>query len=633
VSGQERDRTESEELHLAYDVLGNRTDLRRGEVETRYRYDAASQLIDSQTYDRRTEYRYDTSGRLIEEHDGERRRLIHYNGFGQPVTVTRLLPGLREHARAAFNGNALVASLVLANENEEGEEERSASVRYRWSAFDQIPQILSQRAEPDLDDVEHDRPGRLDADFAYGYGRTFATWEHGAASFHTDAFGSAIRTEETEAWVQAGRYDTFGAPEDGRGDEPEGTHEPGRLHPPELPRFGYRGELARGPRVYLRARTYNTRLGRFTTPDPLSRLARPVAAVSPYSYAGNDPLNSIDPTGLFSLGSVFSSVAHAVAHVVHGAQHVVRAITGTVTRAADVVAGSVAHAFDAVHKVLDNVAAIARKDAAQAFHAVENVAAHVVHVVRDAVSRSVGVVRSTVTSAVSWVKKHNQIIGKIGGVLSNISGGLALAGLVIAPIPGLDALTPVLEGAAVATSLAALATQGIAKAAGDRNITYGDLVNDALGAIPGGGDAEDAAEGVNAVSHVTEDASDSAKLLRKGAAGAGGRGGRLAMTHDVVANTAAKFGVDLSGVKVVINKARRGYFGATGPDGTVTLTRDAFEDEEQLARTLAHERFHVGQLRSGMGYPVTYDAGNAWESAAQQFEDSWWNNHPLNPAN
>lgn len=137
-------------------------------------------------------------------------------------------------------------------------------------------------------------------------------------------------------------------------------------------------------------------------------------------------------------------------------------------------------------------------------------ATRAVSAVGDAVSRSVGIVESSVNQAVTWIKKHNQVIGKIGTFLSNVSGKLALAGLLIAPIPGLDALTPILEGAAVVTSIGALATQGIAKAAGDRNITYGDLFNDALGAIPAGGDAEDLDQGITTASHMTDSAAESA---------------------------------------------------------------------------------------------------------------------------
>jgi RHS repeat-associated protein len=344
--------------------------------------------------------------------------------------------------------------------------------------------------------------------------------------------------------VQAGRYDAFGTPEGlpddrsehleyRRGPEREGPGSPGGDHGsrgwPELPRFGYRGELAHGPMVYLRSRIYDSQLGRFTTPDPLASQPRQVPAISPYVYAGNDPLNATDPLGLFSFGSIVSSVVHAAAHIVHGVQHAVHAVTGTVTRGAHILAGGIAHAFHDVHTVLVHVADTARKDAARLAHIVRDAATHAVHAVSDAVSASVGVVKSTVNQAITWIKKHNEIIGKIGSVLSNVAGGLALAGLVIAPIPGLDFLTPVLEGAAAAAAIGALAAQSVARAAGDRNITYGDLLGDALGAIPGGEDVEDAEQGINVASHLTEGAADDA-----------GAGGALRFTQNTASATFKK---------------------------------------------------------------------------------------------
>jgi RHS repeat-associated protein len=288
---------------------------------------------------------------------------------------------------------------------------------------------------------------------------------------------------------------------------PEGGR-PGREEEPELPRFGYRGELALGPRIYLRARTYDTRLGRFTTPDPLDFSPRQAPATSTYAYASNNPLNNRDPLGLFSLGSVFSDVVHAASHVVKSIRHTVHAVAGTVTHGADILAGAVAHAYETAHTILASVAEAARKDAGRIVTVIRDAATRTVKAVGDAVARSAGVVESSVNDAVTWIKKHNQIIGKIGTFLSNVSGDLALAGLIIAPIPGLDFLTPVLETAAVATGIGALATESVAKAAGDRNITYGDLFNAAIGAIPGGGDAEDLERGITTASHISEDAED-----------------------------------------------------------------------------------------------------------------------------
>jgi RHS repeat-associated protein len=163
---------------------------------------------------------------------------------------------------------------------------------------DTVPQILTQRAAPELEDAERDRPGRLSADFAYGYTRTFASWEHGAAVFHQDAYGSAVRTEDTEPWTQAEHYEVFGAPETLGREGQERRIEGGRgLRPPEFPRFGYRGELALGPLIYLRARVYDAAFGRFTTRDPVPVVPVPGQVTNPYAYAANDPLNVTDPTG------------------------------------------------------------------------------------------------------------------------------------------------------------------------------------------------------------------------------------------------------------------------------------------------------------------------------------------------
>jgi RHS repeat-associated protein len=321
---------EHEELHLVYDAVGNRTMLRHGGMETHYRYDDADQLVAAEAAGRHISYRYDSSGRLTEETEGERRQVIEYDGFGLPAATSQLTPERVHRARTVFNGNSLLASLVLTEEEPRREEERSASARYRWSDGT-VPQILTQRASPELDDAERDRPHRLDADFSYGYGRTFAAFEHDGATFHIDALGSVVRTDETGPWAQATSYETFGAPEEpvpsghapGRPAHPGGERRHEELSGPELPRFGYRGELALGPLVYLRARTYDAALGRFTSRDPISVTPMPGQAVNPYTYALNDPMDVTDPLGKWPLPPFVSHLVHAAAHRVDVARHAV----------------------------------------------------------------------------------------------------------------------------------------------------------------------------------------------------------------------------------------------------------------------------------------------------------------------
>ena len=121
-------------------------------------------------------------------------------------------------------------------------------------------------------------------------------------------------------------------------------------------------------------------------------------------------------------------------------------------------------------------------------------------------------------------------------------------------------------------------------------------------------------------------APDIGSLLKGDSSGAGPR---LPMSQSVVNDVAGKYGLDLRGGTVKINKSLAGVAGSTASDGTITSYRGAFTGEEQLARTLAHELYHASQIPV-MGYPQTYDAYNAWEIEARAYEDSWWANHPLN---
>jgi hypothetical protein len=50
--------------------------------------------------------------------------------------------------------------------------------------------------------------------------------------------------------------------------------------------------------VWLRNRTYDPSTRAFTTPDPLPAVPGTAYAGYPYHYAGNDPVNQIDPLGL-----------------------------------------------------------------------------------------------------------------------------------------------------------------------------------------------------------------------------------------------------------------------------------------------------------------------------------------------
>ncbi|MFG1673095.1 WXG100 family type VII secretion target [Micromonospora sp. NPDC049282] len=122
------------------------------------------------------------------------------------------------------------------------------------------------------------------------------------------------------------------------------------------------------------------------------------------------------------------------------------------------------------------------------------------------------------------------------------------------------------------------------------------------------------------------------ELLREGD-GIARNGRKILMNMDNVRAVAAKYGIDIDGVNLTIDKVRVGggpgkeFYGVTTADGRIILCRDAFRSEEQLARTLAHERFHLDEVRSGMPVPRSRKALDEWEKRAYAYENQWWEQH------
>jgi RHS repeat-associated protein len=105
--------------------------------------------------------------------------------------------------------------------------------------------------------------------------------------YHTDGLGSVRAiTDSTGSVVQAYQTDEFGIP----------TQTQGTSAQP----FGFTGEQ-RDPEdglVYLRARMYDPSIGRFFQRDPLAKSASGITGFNRYTYAGNNPVTLVDPSGL-----------------------------------------------------------------------------------------------------------------------------------------------------------------------------------------------------------------------------------------------------------------------------------------------------------------------------------------------
>jgi hypothetical protein len=134
-----------------------------------------------------------------------------------------------------------------------------------------------------------------------------------------------------------------------------------------------------------------------------------------------------------------------------------------------------------------------------------------------------------------------------------------------------------------------------------------------------------------AAANVTTEAPTDAdsSLLRAGSGGAG-NSPIFRANEKTVRAIARKYGIDISNNKIEVKPLTQGYggdkrYGLTLPNHTIRLYRDAFESEEQLAKTLVHEKYHVAQLQAGMPYYMgNYDPTLPHETAAENFAQAWW---------
>jgi RHS repeat-associated protein len=137
--------------------------------------------------------------------------------------------------------------------------------------------------------AEYDGSGNLLRRYVPGAG----VWYEGTAEAErrwmlTDERGSVIAvTSATGAPVQINTYDEFGIP---------GAS--------NLGRYQYAGQMwiPEDGLYHDNARAYSPTLGRFMQPDPTGI----AGGMNIYAYAGSDPINGIDPTGLDDNSGVFS---------------------------------------------------------------------------------------------------------------------------------------------------------------------------------------------------------------------------------------------------------------------------------------------------------------------------------------
>ena len=232
-------------------------------------YDAGANAYDDRN--RKANWEYDDAGRLLRD-DTKR---YYYNGLGRPAMVRDLATGIPLQSNLYDGAGNRVRTTDI----------RKGSITY--TLRDASGGIITQR-------VDHaDGPDQT-THFIMHNGETIGemTRKVGDPVFKktqifNDHLGSpAVVVNEAE--IINHEYGPFGI----QLSEPKSTGAPGYT--------GHEDDKATGL-TYMRARTYDATRSRFLTPDP-ARDFDPYlpSTLNLYQYVYNNPLNLLDPTGLFA---------------------------------------------------------------------------------------------------------------------------------------------------------------------------------------------------------------------------------------------------------------------------------------------------------------------------------------------
>jgi RHS repeat-associated protein len=239
------DYSTGESFEYAYDTVGNRTAMTTTASTTLYQYDEADRLtsVDGVTYtwddrgnlvsDGAFTYTYNTAGRMVQ---------------AESVTVTLVYTYTADGLRVAQSVDGDVTS-------------------FTWDRASGIPEMLSDGDNLYL--VSHGTSGQ------------FANNER--IHYLSDAIGSIRQeTDDTGAVTNSREWTPFGVE--------VGTTEAG---------LGYTGEWfdSYAQIQYTRARWYQPKIGRWTSPDPIVPDFSQPQSINRFTYVRNNAINYIDPTG------------------------------------------------------------------------------------------------------------------------------------------------------------------------------------------------------------------------------------------------------------------------------------------------------------------------------------------------
>jgi RHS repeat-associated protein len=278
---QSRHHESRDNEQYGYDPVGNR--LIGPDARTNYIYGAGNQLLKRDG----TSFIYDKNGNLIERSQGNDRH-DHHGHHGKPWKYTfdyenRLVEAKNGAITVSFAydpfGRRIEKKVEINGRREQGHDVEGGVTRYLYDGLDVVQEISQgHHRATHLQTTSYLHGPNIDEPLA-------AESDHKSWYYLADGLGSVVAlTDRHGNVVQEYDYDSFGNLRQ-RGED---------INQP----FTYTGREwdSETGLYYYRARYYDPSLGRFIQKDPISFAG---GDVNVYSYVGANPVNTVDPLGLY----------------------------------------------------------------------------------------------------------------------------------------------------------------------------------------------------------------------------------------------------------------------------------------------------------------------------------------------
>lgn len=263
-----------ETVNYNYDPMGNRISMITTIDETdkiiNYVYDASDRLLQSGG----TTYDYDNNGNMVRKTENPGQiTSYNYDGTNQLISLSRIFDGSqREIYNFEYDGDGNRLSKTTIN------GKRTKSSDYLLDVNTNLPQVLT----------ESDDKGTTF--YAHGLDLISMTDPRGKGFYyHYDGLGSVRSMSDSKESIKTiYSYDAFG----------QTRKEMGHVDND----FRFTGEQMddEAGLIYLRARYYDPGTGRFINKDPFMGIGTMTQSINRYVYTMNNPVNLIDPMGLWA---------------------------------------------------------------------------------------------------------------------------------------------------------------------------------------------------------------------------------------------------------------------------------------------------------------------------------------------